>query len=147
VGVEGMLVMVVMVVMMMMMMVMVMVMVMMVMVMVMVMMMMRMVVAMMLQKVLTGDEFEDYLSHMFQLAIDSNVAIFRCPSVGCGGVFEKLEKVAAEFELAVMREELDEGLRPLSLEAKRHKEEFRFRCRQCGTEFCSRWCWCWCWWW
>ncbi len=57
----------------------------------------------------------------------------RCPNQGCNNVIERIQSLSIDSK--EQREAKQSQL--LSAEALLHKNNFRFRCRECQTEFCA----------
>lgn len=94
-----------------------------------------------LKSLLTEQEFDLYLKHSVEEATASS-QYTRCPK--CLLVVERVSttrKQPTEINSSHQpKMEPAKGIdgRPLSPEAIAHRDEFRFRCRQCQTEYCAQ---------
>lgn len=79
-----------------------------------------------IKRVLPPSEYEALLNQSLQCFIDSGSGIFRCPNASCATPIERVpHKVAVTQKLDA------------TAIAEQHREEYRFRCRSCTTEFCA----------
>lgn len=88
-----------------------------------------------IRAVLPAARFDAFLEASLRLATSNSGAFFQCPAPECGTVMERLEPVpidARERHEALMLSSAEERVA-----AARHKEQQRFRCRACRTEFCA----------
>lgn len=72
------------------------------------------------------------LTQSLEIYIMNNEFIIRCPNPQCGIIFEKLPPTLSN---EVVKD--DKG-KPLTKEALDHYLEYRFRCQNCQTIFCSQ---------
>jgi len=95
------------------------------------------------KRALPATEHEALLNQSLQSFIDSGHDIFRCPNPTCGAPIERIphqHKPQAPQELSNGRGEGSGGAGTSNTSATvadQHREEYRFRCRFCATEFCS----------
>mmetsp|Transcript_12763 Transcript_12763/g.50966 ORF Transcript_12763/g.50966 Transcript_12763/m.50966 type:complete len:819 (+) Transcript_12763:60-2516(+) len=90
-----------------------------------------------LKMLLSAEEFEEFINRGLELVIDSCDALFRCPNTSCNVVIERIHDAEHALRQSSATSVVGVDGRELSEEAKLHREEFRFRCRSCATEFCS----------
>jgi len=85
---------------------------------------------------LSEQEFDTYLDSALTELDSANANFRRCPT-GCGwGML--LEDASTSAKKPARAGELGLDKKPLTLEAIRHRDQFRFRCRLChDTEFCA----------
>jgi len=76
--------------------------------------------------------FDQFLMRAVTLAIEKNEEMFRCPNPACGSVVERVQAVDSPAHVRMAYENSS-----LSPEAQAHLDQYRFRCRDCSTEFCS----------
>eukprot|EP01112_Ceratiomyxa_fruticulosa_P021628 TRINITY_DN7680_c0_g1_i2.p1 TRINITY_DN7680_c0_g1~~TRINITY_DN7680_c0_g1_i2.p1 ORF type:complete len:879 (-),score=146.63 TRINITY_DN7680_c0_g1_i2:140-2776(-) len=88
-----------------------------------------------IKDVLSPTEFDAFLNRTLQTLIDSHADFFRCPNQNCGSIMERIQYHSSQ--VLVDKTAIGIDGKPLSPEALNHREEFRFRCRGCSTEFCS----------
>jgi len=81
---------------------------------------------------LTKNEHEHFLAISVQELIDSSNSFVRCPNKQCGNVIEKIKNADK-----IANKETGPDGKVLSGEAIKHRNDYRFRCRECNTEFCS----------
>jgi len=74
-----------------------------------------------LKTLLTKEQYDQYLNNSFGELIESSERFVSCPFQGCSAIIE------------VQNNEVDDSLS----EAEKHKNQYRFRCRQCDNEFCA----------
>jgi hypothetical protein len=88
-----------------------------------------------IRAVLPPARFDSFLEASLRLATSNSGTFFQCPAPECGTVMERLEPVpvdARERHEALMLSSAEERVA-----AALHKEQQRFRCRACRTEFCA----------
>ncbi|KAF0977518.1 hypothetical protein FDP41_003510 [Naegleria fowleri] len=83
-----------------------------------------------ISQVLTEKEKERLSDLGLKKAFNSNTFV-KCPNPNCGTVIERVLRTREEIIQEIIRQK-----RPPS-ETEVHKEQYRFRCRICSTEFCS----------
>jgi len=71
---------------------------------------------------LTHEQYDQYINNSFGEFVSKNETFVQCPHVGCSAIIE------------VRKNDQQDPSLP---EAERHKNNFRFRCRQCDNEFCA----------
>lgn len=78
------------------------------------------------KRALSQTEYDALLNQSLQDFIDSGNDIFRCPNTSCGA---PIERVPHSKKVVDPHQKVDI--------AEQHREDFRFRCRSCATEFCA----------
>lgn len=86
-----------------------------------------------IKELLDEEEHSQYEAASMQEILDSNSTFKRCPNPECYSVLELMKSQPA---LGNNSEIGPDGAK-LSLEALKHKQEFRFRCYKCNTAFCA----------
>mmetsp|Transcript_18614 Transcript_18614/g.26102 ORF Transcript_18614/g.26102 Transcript_18614/m.26102 type:complete len:576 (+) Transcript_18614:22-1749(+) len=84
-----------------------------------------------IKELLDANEFLEYDRVSMQELIDTSSDMVKCPN--CSYTIEKITSNHSAIDL----KELGPDGKPLSPEAINHRNEFRFRCRECNTEFCA----------
>lgn len=82
-----------------------------------------------IKSVLTKDEFENYLGFAIEIHLQNNPNYITCPK--CNHTFERVLQPRHELETKLKNQNI-----PIK-EVNIHKEQNRFRCRECDTEFCG----------
>jgi len=80
-----------------------------------------------MKRALPVTEYEAILNQSLQSFIDSGTGIFRCPTSTCGAPIERIPYQPKPNQNGQSNDSITEH----------HREEYRFRCRSCSTEFCS----------
>jgi E3 ubiquitin-protein ligase MYCBP2 len=75
-----------------------------------------------LRQLLSDEEWESYEAFSVSELIENNKSFLKCPNPECDEIIEKLPYTGGTTGKS---------------EVEIHKEEHRFRCRQCSTDFCS----------
>ena len=78
-----------------------------------------------------------------QELIDSSSSFVRCPNKQCRNAIERVKsqentvakEMVSNFKIYLSSQGPDGKV--LSPESIKHRNEYRFRCRECNTEFCS----------
>lgn len=87
-----------------------------------------------LKLLLKPDEFEEYNTNALAELITTNQDLVKCPNPKCNAVIERMAIEVDPKKRMPWRSKT--YLSDLS-EAEIHKEQCRFRCRECETEFCA----------
>jgi hypothetical protein len=95
-----------------------------------------------LKALLTPQEFERYLTTSVE-EVTASPQYTRCPNPQCQLIVERVQTSGEGrrgSDQQRTKTEREKGLDgpPLSEEAIAHRNEFRFRCRQCQTEYCAQ---------
>lgn len=85
-----------------------------------------------LKELLSESELEQYTKYSMDELVDNDDSFVRCPNTECGNVMERLVNAAEK----ITKETGPDG-KALSKEAIEHRNQYRLRCRECSTEFCS----------
>jgi E3 ubiquitin-protein ligase MYCBP2 len=80
-----------------------------------------------IKRALSQAEYDALLNQSLQSFIDSGKDIFRCPTATCGAPIERVPHKDTPPSLKLDATAI----------AEQHREEHRFRCRSCATEFCA----------
>eukprot|EP01006_Ploeotia_vitrea_P049935 TRINITY_DN67395_c8_g1_i1.p1 TRINITY_DN67395_c8_g1~~TRINITY_DN67395_c8_g1_i1.p1 ORF type:complete len:1605 (+),score=973.64 TRINITY_DN67395_c8_g1_i1:233-5047(+) len=88
-----------------------------------------------IQQALDGDEFNQYLEATLMAFVEQDNLTFVCPSDKCDAIIS-LQPYQPQPVPDIITERDPDG-NVLSAAAWQHFQEFRMRCRQCNTIFCS----------
>ncbi|EGG20197.1 hypothetical protein DFA_07317 [Cavenderia fasciculata] len=92
-----------------------------------------------LKEILPKNEYETYLNKTLELVFESNPGYFKCPNASCNIVFERMQPQQPQQQQPMNRKLnlMSPDGKKMKEEAALHRDEFRFRCTKCSTEFCS----------
>ncbi|KAF2071788.1 hypothetical protein CYY_006895 [Polysphondylium violaceum] len=90
-----------------------------------------------IKSILGKTEYESFLNKTFEDAIENNSNFFKCPC--CFVAYERIENANNNNEKNNRNQSY--YLSPTNIvmneEEAKHRDEYRFRCTKCSTEFCS----------
>jgi len=85
-----------------------------------------------LTELLNPTEYQEYDSLLIENYLENSKNVVKCPNPNC--------KIAHEVKVVkdkVVPENDSEG-NPISIKHIKHRNKYRFRCRECQTEFCTK---------
>lgn len=90
-----------------------------------------------LKAILTQGEYDEFIDGSLKTLLDNSDSYVKCPH--CSLPIETIKLTSQQIQDISSQKITDKGLdgQPLSIETVIHRHQYRFRCRQCETEFCA----------